>query len=54
MEEERVAKSKVEEVETKKMESDILKKKLALSFPKENYFSVKKTVQEAMKAVKDA
>ena len=30
MEEERVAKSKAEEVETKKMELDILKKELAL------------------------
>ena len=53
MEEERVAKSKAEEVETKKMESDILKKELALSFPKEDYFSVKKTIQELMDAVKD-
>ena len=53
MEEERVAKSKAEEVETKKMESDILKKELALSFPKEDYFSDKKTVQEVMDAVKD-
>ena len=44
VEEEREAKSKAEEVRTKKMEWDILKKKLALSFPKVEYFSVKKTV----------
>ena len=35
------------------MEAEILKKELAISFPKEAYFSDKKTVQEVMDAVKD-
>ena len=53
MKEEREARSKTDELQTKRMESDVHKKKLALSFPKEDYLSVKKTFQEATRTIKD-
>ena len=47
------AKSEADEVKSRTMEAEILKKELAISFPKEAYFSDKKTVQEVMDAVND-
>ena len=44
--------AKYEKSFTNQMESDILKNELALSFPKESYFSDKKTIQEVMDAFK--
>ena len=52
MKEEDRAKSKADEVKTKRWESDILRRELALPFLKEAYFSDKKAIQEAMETVK--